>query len=93
MIDELTSPKEPPAIVLEYLDSDLRAESRCKLLSRPEIKQVAKSVLKVLKTLHQDKIVHAGKSLSQNYQLRGPVMLTSNRYQIRQHICQPGEEG
>lgn len=62
MIDELTSPKEPPAIVLEYLDSDLRAESRCKLLSRPEIKQVAKNVLKVRKTLHQDKIVHSGKS-------------------------------
>ncbi|KAK4445342.1 Serine/threonine protein kinase [Podospora aff. communis PSN243] len=40
--DEIESPSDPPAIVLRYLDSDLRTESGRQRLTRPEIKQVAK---------------------------------------------------
>jgi serine/threonine protein kinase len=62
--DEIDEPEDPPAIVLKYLDSELRTESRRQRLTRPEIKQVAKCVLEALRTLHQDGMVHTGIHLS-----------------------------
>lgn len=58
--DQIDEPEDPPAIVLRYLDSDLRAESDRQRLTRPEIKQVAKCVLEALRILHQDGMVHTG---------------------------------
>lgn len=49
---------EPPSIVLRHLDSDVLTESNKKRLSRPEIKQVARCVLEVLRLLHKDGMVH-----------------------------------
>ncbi|KAJ9155684.1 Serine/threonine protein kinase [Pleurostoma richardsiae] len=56
--DEIDDPADPSSIVLKYLDSDLRAESKRRRLTRLEIKQVAKSVLEALCTLHKDGMVH-----------------------------------
>ena len=61
VIDEIESPKDPASIVLKHLDSQLLFESAKKRLSRPEIKQAAKSVLEALCLLHQDGMVHAGR--------------------------------
>jgi serine/threonine protein kinase len=61
IIDKIIDPTDPPAIVLRYLDSQLLTESRKQRLTRPEIKQVAKCILKALQPLHKDKIVHTGK--------------------------------
>ena len=60
LIDEIEDPPEVPAIVLKYLDSDLLAASDAKRLTRPEIREVAKAVLVVLKLLHSDGYVHTG---------------------------------
>lgn len=49
---------KPASIVLRYLDADLLRESKRQRLSRPEIKQVARSVLSALKVLHKDGLVH-----------------------------------
>lgn len=61
IIDEIVDPLDPPIIVLRHLDSQLLTESRKRRLTRPEIKQVAKCILKALEPLHKDKIVHTGK--------------------------------
>ncbi|TVY73142.1 Serine/threonine-protein kinase STE20 [Lachnellula suecica] len=58
VVDEIVDPSDPPSIVLRYLDSQLLTESRKWRLTRPEIKQVAKCILKALQPLHKDKIVH-----------------------------------
>lgn len=60
-VDEIEEPSDPPSILLKYRDSDLLKESRTRRLSRPEIKQVAKSVLEALRVLHKDGMVHTGK--------------------------------
>lgn len=60
LIDVIEEPTDYPSILLEYRDSDLLAESNQKRLSRPEIKQVAKSVLEALRILHKDGMVHTG---------------------------------
>nr|POF17501.1 serine/threonine-protein kinase pak mbt [Quercus suber] len=59
VIDTIEEPTDPPTILLEYRDSDLLAESDRKRLSRPEIKDVAKSVLEALCILHKDGMVHS----------------------------------
>ncbi|KAI1179713.1 kinase-like domain-containing protein [Nemania sp. FL0916] len=58
LLDEIQEPAEPPSIVLKYLDADLLTESNKERLSRPQIKQVAKSILKALLPLHRDGLVH-----------------------------------
>ncbi|KAJ0164685.1 hypothetical protein CTA2_455 [Colletotrichum tanaceti] len=64
LIDEIQEPADPSSIVLRYLDSQMLAESNEKRLSRPEIKQVARCVLKALRILHKDEMVHTGLLLS-----------------------------
>ncbi len=61
LVDEIGEPADPPSIVIRYLDSDVLAESNKKRLSRPEIKQVARCVLEVLRVLHKDGMVHTGR--------------------------------
>ncbi len=68
--DEIDEPQDPPSIVLKYLDSDLRTESDRQRLTRLEIKQIAKCVLEVLHTLHQDGMVHTGMLISQCRDIR-----------------------
>lgn len=63
IIDEIQEPADPPSIVLRHLDSDLLTESKKKRLTRPEIKQVARCILKALCALHKDGMVHTGMSL------------------------------
>ncbi|KAK0620213.1 kinase-like domain-containing protein [Immersiella caudata] len=58
LVDDIHTPADPPSIVLRYLDSDVLTESNKKRLSRPEIKQVARCVLEVLRLLHRDGMVH-----------------------------------
>lgn len=66
---EIVESEDPPAIVLKYLDGNLRTESDRRVLTRSEIKQVAECVLKALHTLHQGGMVHTGMDLSH----RGPT--------------------
>ena len=61
LLDEIEDPEDPPSIVLQHLDSDLETESHRQRLTRPEIKQVARSVLEALCVLHRDGMVHTGK--------------------------------
>ena len=61
VLDVIENSQDPPSIVLKHLDSDLLAESGRNRLSRPKIKQVAKSVLEALHTLHQDGMIHTSK--------------------------------
>ena len=61
LVDEIREPADPPSIVLRYLDSDVLTEFNKKRLSRPEIKQVARCVLEVLRVLHRDGMVHTGR--------------------------------
>lgn len=58
LVDEIHDPADLPSIVLRYLDSDTLTESNKKRLSRPEIKQVARCILEVLRLLHKDGMVH-----------------------------------
>ncbi|OTA57507.1 kinase-like protein [Hypoxylon sp. EC38] len=58
LLDKIQEPTEPSSIVLKYLDTDLLTESKKKRLTRPEIKQVAKTILEALQVLHQDGLVH-----------------------------------
>lgn len=60
MIDQVLEPADPPSIILRYLDSELLTESKKKRLTRPEIKQVANSILEALHVLHKDGMVHTG---------------------------------
>lgn len=60
LLDEIEDPAEPPAIVLKYLDDDVRKASRKHRLTRPEIKHVARNVLEALQVLHKDGYVHSG---------------------------------
>ncbi|KAB5547133.1 kinase-like domain-containing protein [Coniochaeta sp. 2T2.1] len=58
LVDEIDEPADTTSIVLRYLDSDVLTESNRKRLSRPEIKQVARCILEVLRLLHRDGMVH-----------------------------------
>ncbi|KAL7620110.1 hypothetical protein AAE478_010660, partial [Parahypoxylon ruwenzoriense] len=58
LLNEIQDQHQPACIVLRYLDSDLLIESNKKLLSRPEIKQVAKNILEALSMLHRDGLAH-----------------------------------
>ncbi|KLU81012.1 hypothetical protein MAPG_00107 [Magnaporthiopsis poae ATCC 64411] len=49
LVNEICEPADPPSIVLRHLDSDALTESNRKRLSRPEIKQVTRSVLEALR--------------------------------------------
>ena len=60
LIDKIEDPAEPPAIVLKYLDDDLKEAPNAKTLTRQEIKFVARNVLEALQVLHQDGFVHTG---------------------------------
>ena len=66
IIDEIVNPQDPPSTVLKYLATQLLDESGKKRLSRPEIKQVAKSVLQALCALHKDGKVHTGRLMAGN---------------------------
>ncbi|KAL2195253.1 kinase-like domain-containing protein [Corynascus similis CBS 632.67] len=58
LLDEIVEPSDPPSVLLKHLDSDLLTESNRKRLSRPEIKPVAKCVLRALHVIHRDGLVH-----------------------------------
>ena len=60
LLDKTEDPVEPTAIVLKYLDDDLKVASNAKSLTRQEIKYVARNVLEALQVLHQDGYVHTG---------------------------------
>ena len=84
IIDEILDPVSPRSAVMQYLDSELLTESKQKRLTRPEIKQVAKCVLDVLRVLHKEGMVHTGtlwhspSALLDTYHYR--------RRKIRQHL-------
>ncbi|KAK0633609.1 kinase-like domain-containing protein [Immersiella caudata] len=71
LVDDIQDPIDPPSIVLRYLDSDVLTESNKKRLSRPEIKQVARSVLEALRVLHHDGMVHTDVKLDNIFMNRG----------------------
>ncbi|KAK2808717.1 hypothetical protein FQN50_004388 [Emmonsiellopsis sp. PD_5] len=50
--------QQPPLLVLQYLDSNLLAESHSTPLSGPELKKVARTVLQALQALHSEGYVH-----------------------------------
>lgn len=60
LVDEITEPLSPPAIVLKHLEDDLWAASGSKKLSGREIRYVSKRILEALKVLHDDGYVHTG---------------------------------
>jgi serine/threonine protein kinase len=62
LVDEIMEPKEPPGIVLRYLDDDLLNVLSTKKLTRPEIKGIAKIILEALAALHKEHYVHTGLS-------------------------------
>lgn len=62
LVDVIQDPVEPQSIALQYLDTELLKESKKERLTRPEIKQVARAILKGLKVLHEDGLVHTGTS-------------------------------
>jgi serine/threonine protein kinase len=72
LVDDIYDPPDPPSIVLRYLDSDVLTESNKKRLSRPEIKQVARCVLEVLRLLHKDGMVHTDVKLDNIFVNHGP---------------------
>lgn len=51
---------DPPALVLQYLDTDILHASNEKPLKPSEIRYVAKDVLKALVAMHEDGFVHTG---------------------------------
>lgn len=61
LIDQITQPEDPPAIVLKHLDSDLLTHSKSQKLDSNTIKRVSYRVLKALEVLHNDGYVHTGK--------------------------------
>jgi serine/threonine protein kinase len=60
LIDQIQDPFDPPAIVLEHLDDDVLHASAAKRLTHPEVKYVARKMLKALAVLHDDGYVHTG---------------------------------
>jgi serine/threonine protein kinase len=60
LLDEIEDPANPLAIILKYLDDDVKRASRKQRLTRQEIKYVAKNVLEALQVLHKDGYVHTG---------------------------------
>lgn len=76
LIDEIQEPADPLSIVLRHLESDMLTESNKKRLLRPEIKRVARCVLKALCVLHKDKMVHTGWfSLHNSFYLSPPGLI------------------
>ncbi|KAB8349418.1 hypothetical protein FH972_023445 [Carpinus fangiana] len=55
LIDQVS---DPPALILEHLDSNLLEESNKSTLTRPEIKTVAQTALQALVALHDAGYVH-----------------------------------
>lgn len=70
MVDEIKEPVAPTAIVLRYLDDDLRHASDTKRLNQNELKYVSKRILEALSTLHEDGFVHTGMRLSYYHQVK-----------------------
>lgn len=60
LIDEIQEPANPPALVLRHLDHDLLQTIASRRPTRPEIKQVARSVINALQVLHEEHYVHTG---------------------------------
>ncbi len=60
LLDEITEPVEPPAIVLGYLDDDVTGAEKKQRLTRPEIKFIARKLLEALDVLHKEGFVHTG---------------------------------
>ncbi|OOG00106.1 hypothetical protein ASPCADRAFT_393817 [Aspergillus carbonarius ITEM 5010] len=58
LLDEITDPADPPAIVLRCLDDDLMSASAAQRLTTPEIKYVSKKILEALAVLHENGYVH-----------------------------------
>lgn len=61
LLDEIGEPRDPPTIVLKYLEDPLLNASIKKTLNRKEVKYVSKRILEVLKVLHEVGYVHTGK--------------------------------
>jgi hypothetical protein len=57
LMGEIIEPLDPPSIALQYLGSELRAESDEARLSRSDTKLVAKMTLQALAALHKDGMV------------------------------------
>ncbi|PYI01179.1 serine/threonine protein kinase [Aspergillus sclerotiicarbonarius CBS 121057] len=72
LVDEITDPADPPAIVLQRLDGDLFDASASQRLTTPEIKYVSKKVLEGLAVLHEDGYVHTDVKLDNILVNHGP---------------------
>jgi len=55
MLDEI---KNPPCLILQYLDDNLLHASSAKTLESSDVKIVAKRVLQAIQTLHEDGYTH-----------------------------------
>lgn len=60
LLDDIQDLPGPPALILKHLDDDLLNASNTQRLTRPEVKYVAKRVLKTLAVLHGEGFVHTG---------------------------------
>ena len=60
LLNEIEDPPGTLDIVLKHLDDDILHISNTKRLTRPEIKHMAKMVLRALNVLHSDGFVHTG---------------------------------
>lgn len=67
LLDEITDPSDPPAIVLRHLDDHLLNASFSRKLTTHEVKYIAKRILEALKLLHADGFVHTGISFTHSY--------------------------
>ncbi|KAJ4290677.1 hypothetical protein N0V88_006425 [Collariella sp. IMI 366227] len=91
LVDEISEPADPPFIVLRHMDSDVLSESNKKRLSRPEIKQVAQSVLEALHVKLDSILVNYGSILRHVFPLirQALSLLFGGDY----HLFNPKVEG
>lgn len=61
MLDEV---RDPPALILEYLNGDVLSASNAKQFERQEVNAVARTVLEALAALHSKGWVHTGRLTS-----------------------------
>lgn len=60
LLDEI---KDPPSLVLQYLDDNLLDASNKKTLQSSNVKFIAKRILQALQALHEDGYTHTGMAL------------------------------
>jgi casein kinase II subunit alpha len=56
----LDGTKNPPSLILQYLDENLLHASSLKTLESSDVKFVAKRVLQAIQSLHEDGYTHTG---------------------------------